>query len=163
MAESAPADPSTPPLTVWTLATANTLLFVLALVLPGYASGGLSDVLPNLNTALGVGISLYLWLLVWATTRWLLDRVEPAEASLARLALWGGACGALDGIVFLVGIVLVVGLPTALVTSLELLSVALIAAIGTPIAAVVGAMVGLAALGIDLGLLWAAERVTPRP
>jgi len=162
-AETAAPETPTPPLTVWTLSTGNTVLFVLALVLPSYASGGLSDVLPNLNTALGVGIFLYLWIVVWTTTRWLLGQVDPDEDSLARLALWGGACGAFDGIVFLLGIVLGLGLPAALVTSLQLLSIALFAAIGTPIAAVVGAVVGLVALVVDLAVLWVADRVTPRP
>jgi hypothetical protein len=162
-AETATPETPIPPLLVWTLSTANTVLFVLALVVPSYASGGLSDVLPNLSTALGVGIFLSLWVVVWATTRWLLGRVDPEEDSLARLALWGGVSGALDGIVFLLGIVLGLGLPTALVTSLQLLSIVLVAAIGTPIAAVVGAVVGLTGLVVDLAVLWAADHIRPRP
>jgi putative flippase GtrA len=100
---------------------------------------------------------------VWATTRWLLGQVDPDEDSLARLALWGSVSGALDGIVFLLGIVLGLGLPTALVTSLQLLSIVLVAAIGTPIAAVVGAVVGLTGLVVDLAVLWAADHIRPRP
>lgn len=149
------------PLTVWTLATTNTLGFVLVLLLPGYASGGLSDVLPTLGTAVGLLVFASLWLVVWATTRWLLDRVDPATAPLRRLALWALALGALDGIVFLVGVVLLLGVPTALTTSLELGTVALLALLGTPIAAAVGAVVGISALTLDLALFRTAEAVAP--
>jgi len=148
-------------LTDWTVATTNVVCFVLALLIPAYASGGLSDVLPNLGTAAGLAVFAYLWLLVWATTRWLLGHVDPSDDSLVRILLWAGASGALDGIVFLVGIVLVAGVPAALITSLELLSVALIALIGTPIAAVVGTVVGIATAGLDLLLLRTANAVGP--
>jgi len=150
------------PLTVWTLSTVNTVGFVLALLIPSYASGGLSDVLPTLGTALGLGVFAFLWLVVWATTRWLLDRVDPTTDSLSRLVLWAGAFGSLDGIIFVLGIVIALVVPTALVTSLDLLSVALIAAIGVPIAAAVGAVVGITALSLDLVLLRASDGVTPR-
>jgi hypothetical protein len=149
-------------LITWTVATTNTILFVLAILLPAYASGGLSDVLPTLNTAVGVGIFLYLWALVYATTRWLFERIDPTADSARRLVLWAAAAGAVDGVAFLVGVVLVLGVPTALTTSLQLLSVALIALFGTPIAAVIGAVVGISATILDRGLLWAASRVTPR-
>jgi len=149
------------PLTAWTLATTNSVCFVLALLIPSYASGGLSDVLPTLGTVAGLAVFAYLWLVVWATTRWLLDRVDPATASSGRLAVWALGLGALDGIVFLVAIVLGAGVATALVTSLELGSVALIALIGTPIAAIVGAVVGISAMVLDLALLRAAGAVVP--
>lgn len=148
-------------LTAWTLATTNTVAFVLAALLPAYASGGLSDVLPSLNTAVGVVVFLALWAVVAVTTHWLLGRVDQTETSPGRLALWAGACGALDGIVFLVGVVLALGVPTALVGPLELQSVALLALIGAPIAAVVGLVLGAVAGLLDLLLLRAAAAVSP--
>lgn len=150
------------PLVTWTLATANTALFVLAIFLPAYTSGGLSDVLPTLNTAVGVGVFLYLWTLVYATTRWLFERIDPTANSARRLVVWAAAAGAVDGIAFLVGVVLGFGIPTALTTSFELLSVALIALVGTPVAAAVGALVGITATVVNLGLFRLAGRVTPR-
>ena len=149
-------------LVTWTVATANTTLFVLAILLLAYASGGLSDVLPTLNTAVGVGVFLYLWTLVYATTRWLFERIDPTANSARRLVVWAAAAGAVDGIAFLVGVVLGFGIPTALTTSFELLSVALIALVGTPVAAAVGALVGITATVVNLGLFRLAGRVTPR-
>jgi hypothetical protein len=148
-------------LTAWTLATTNTVAFILAALLPAYASGGLSDVLPSLNTTVGVVVFLALWLVVGVTTHWLLGHVDLAETSPGRLTLWAGACGALDGIVFLVGLVLALGVPTALAGPLELQSVVLIALIGAPIAAVVGLVVGVVAGVLDLLLLRAAAAVSP--
>lgn len=148
-------------LTAWTLATTNTVTFLLLVLLPAYASGGLSDVLPTLNTAVGVVVFLALWLVVGVTTDWLLGRLDLTEASTGRLALWAGAVGALDGIVFLVGVVLALGVPSALVGPLTLQTVVLVALIGTPIAAVVGAVVGLVAGLLDLALLRAAAAVSP--
>ena len=148
-------------LTAWTLATTNTVAFVLTALLPAYASGGLSDVLPSLNTAVGVVVFLALWLVVGVTTHWLLGRIDPAETSVGRVVLWAGACGALDGIVFLVGVVLALGVPSALIGPLELQTVALLALIGAPIAAVVGLVVGLVAGLLDLALLRAAAAVSP--
>jgi len=150
------------PLVTWTLATANTALFVLAIVLPAYTSGGLSDVLPTLNTAVGVAVFLYLWALVWATTRWLFDRIDPTADPTRRVVLWAAVAGATVGVAFLVGVVLGLGIPTALTTSFELLSVALIALVGTPIAAAVGVLVGITATVVDLGLFRLVGRVTPR-
>lgn len=148
-------------LTTWTLATTNTVAFVLAALLPAYASGGLSDVLPGLNTAVGVVVFLALWAVVGVTTHWLLGHLDLTETSPGRVTLWAGACGALDGIVFLVGVVLALGVPSALVGPLELQSVVLIALIGAPIAAVVGAVVGVLAGLLDLMLLRAAAAVSP--
>ncbi|PSP92494.1 hypothetical protein BRC91_13170 [Halobacteriales archaeon QS_4_62_28] len=76
--------------------------------------------------------------------------------------VWAAAAGAVDGIAFLVGVVLGFGIPTALTTSFELLSVALIALVGTPVAAAVGALVGITATVVNLGLFRLAGRVTPR-
>ncbi|WP_018256337.1 hypothetical protein [Halomicrobium katesii] len=148
-------------LTAWTLATTNTVGFVLAVLVPAYASGGLSDVLPSLNTAVGVAAFLALWLVVGVTTHWLLGHVDPSSDSPVRLTLWAGSCGALAGIVFLVGIVVGLGVPAAVVGSFGLRTVVLLAAVGTPVAAIVGAVVGIAAGLLDVVLLRIAGRVTP--
>lgn len=149
-------------LITWTFATFNTVLFVLGFVIPSYASGGLSDVLPSLSTSIGVVIFLYLWTLVWVATRLLFTQINLITDSVRTILIWATTLGAVVGIAFLLGTVLGAGIPSALSSeSLELITVVLVSAIGAPIAAVVGGVVGLLAGILDMAVLTVAERIRP--
>lgn len=149
-------------LMTWTFATFNTVTFVLAFMIPSYASGGLSDVLPALSTTVGVVIFLYLWALVGVATRFAFTRINLLTDSVRRILVWATATGAVVGMAFLMGTVLGGGIPSALQGSVDFTTVTLVVAIGTPIAGVVGGVVGLLAGALDLVLLTAAERVRPK-
>lgn len=164
MAESAAAGRGVsarrPSLSVWALATFDTVLFVLAALLPVHAVGALSDLLSVLGTLPGIVAFGYLWALFVLAVRWVL-----ADATLddpvTTLGLRGIAAGGVAGIAFLVSVVGVAAVPGVVAGSVRPLSVLLIALIGSAVAAVVGGVVGLLLGAVDLAVYRATGYVLP--
>lgn len=140
----------TPTLTTWTLATFDTSLFVLVGVIAAHASGVLGELLSGLNTVVGVAAFLYVWLLFVAAVRWVLADAAVLRASARTLALRSVAAGGVAGTVFLLTVLLVTVVPSALLGSIQPISVLLILLIGTALSAVVGAVVGLSAGALNV-------------
>jgi DNA primase small subunit len=71
-------------LLVWTLASFHVAGLTIGFVLPAYASGGLSDVLPEFGTIPGLLGYAYLWMLSFLATRWVLteDVLETESAPI---------------------------------------------------------------------------------
>ncbi|GGM42205.1 hypothetical protein [Haloarcula argentinensis] len=160
-------------LVTWTLATFDTALFVLLGVLAAHTSGGLADLLAGLNTLVGVAVFCYLWALFVLAVRWVHGRVALDSAGVSTLALHGAAAGSVAGVVFLLGLLAVVLVPTLQSGGVRLQAVLLVLLIGAGVAAVVGGVVGLLASLLDIAVYGLAgallpeagsERVTePRP
>jgi hypothetical protein len=148
-------------LTAWALATVDVTLFVSLAVLVAHASGALGDLLGGLNTVLGIALFAYLWLLVGLAVRWVLAGASLGETRLRTLALRGVAAGAVSGVTFLLGVVLVVVVPRVFTTTLEPLSAALITLFGVVLAAPVGALLGLAFGLLDVGFFRLAGYAVP--
>jgi|GEM_PF-3214662 len=151
-------------LLVWTLASFHVAGLTVGFALPAYASGGLSDVLPEFGTVLGFLGYAYLWVLSFLATRWVLTD-EVLEATLVGavrpVILRGSAGGGLVGLATLLG-------PLLLLTIQDLLSgpsnpagIALIVAIGSGIATVVGVAFGLVFTLLDLTAVRIAGLVVP--
>lgn len=146
-------------LLVWTLASFHVAGLTLAVVLPAYVSGGLSDVLPEVGTTVGILGYAYLWVLSYLATRWVLtaDVFEQvvrkhSAGSLTTVLLRGSAAGGLVGIALLLGPVLLIAIED-LTTGGEVAPLALVAAIGAGVAAVVGVLFGLVFTVLDVGAL----------
>jgi hypothetical protein len=140
----------TPALTTWTLATFDTSLFVLVGVIAAHVSGVLGELLSGLNTVVGVAVFLYVWLLFVAAVRWVLADASVLRGSARPLALRSVAAGGVAGTVFLLTVLLVTVVPSALLGSIQPISVLLILLIGTALSAVVGAVVGLSAGALNV-------------
>jgi hypothetical protein len=151
-------------LLVWTLASFHAAGLTVGFVIPSYASGGLSDVLPEFGTVPGIVGYAYLWALSYLATRWVLTE-ETLDATLSgslRAALLRGtAGGALVGIATLLGPLLVVSIADLIRGGGDPTSVALVLAIGSGVAAVVGAAFGLAFTLIDVAAVRVAGLVVP--
>lgn len=148
-------------LTAWTLATFDVSLFVLIAVIVGHVSGALGDLLAGLNTVVGVIIFLYLWALFTFATRWVLGEAPLAESSISLIFLRSIAAGGVAGVVFLLSIVLIAVIPSAVSRSIQAVSVALIAIIGATVAAVIGSVVGLVAGLLNMAVYRVAGYVLP--
>ncbi|SFR99311.1 hypothetical protein SAMN05216559_2187 [Halomicrobium zhouii] len=151
-------------LLVWTLASFHVAGLTIGFVIPAYASGGLSDVLPEFGTIPGVLGYAYLWVLSWLATRWVLTD-EVFEATLAGavrpVILRGSAGGGLVGLGTLVGPLLLLSLPDLVTGSADLTSVVLIFAIGAGIATAVGVAFGLVFTLLDLAAVRVAAVAVP--
>jgi hypothetical protein len=154
------------PLVAWALATFHATFFVLAFVLLLYSRGGFGTTLATLNTLVGLGLFLALWGITLVTTRRALRGVDaldgPVDARrLARQAIrWGAA----NGVAFLglLAFPLIVGSVAATPPGGNPLAVLGIAAIASPfavsVAAVIGGLSGLTLSAIDLALIGLARR-----
>lgn len=152
------------PLEIWSVATFNVVIFGLVGVLTGHLSGRLTDILPALGTVPGVLVFGYLWVLVLIATRWALDEGgldRLTQGELRNLLLRGALGGALVGMAFLVGIILVGGLIRLLTSGLELLSLGLISLFGAVISAIIGALVGVVFVLVDAAFYHAAAKLDP--
>lgn len=149
-------------LLVWTLASFHAAGLTLGFVLPAYVSGGLSDALPEVGTVPGILGYGYLWGLSYLATRWVLVE-EVLDATLAGALspalLRGTAGGALVGLATLLGPLLLVALPALVTGGGNPVSFALIAAIGSGVAVVVGAVVGLVFALLDVAAVRVAGRL----
>ncbi|WP_276270799.1 hypothetical protein [Haloarcula litorea] len=152
-----------PSLLAWTLATLDAAVFVLVAVLAAHATGALAGLLAGLNTLVGVVAFLLLWGLFVVAVRWVLADASLAESSLGTLAARGVAAGGVAGIGTVLAVVGVAVVPSVLTGGIEPLSVALIALVGSGVAAVVGSVVGLLLGLVDLALFRVAGAVVPAP
>jgi hypothetical protein len=147
-------------LVTWSLATFHATVFVLVIVLFGYAGGGLGGALGGLNTFVGLGLFVALWVTTYLTTSRALRGLDlfgsgRDRGSYPRRALrWGAA----NGMSFLavLGIVAVitgiVNTRPGQVTSGILFPALFILPIALAVSAVVGAAVGTVFGMIDLAL-----------
>lgn len=146
-------------LIVWALATFHASLFMLVALLFLYWQDVLRNILPNLNTAVGLGLFMVLWGTTWWTTRIALAGVTQDADLIPRALRWGGV----NGMLFLSALVTGAGLAAAFGQPAQffgaLFGVFFFLVIGSLFAFVIGAVVG-AALGIiDLWLLRVARAV----
>ena len=102
MRELLPAATRANPLLIWCLSAFQTAGLVLILVSLFYRFGDLGETLDNLNTAVGLGLYLVLWVTNWWATGKAVDGLDLANpdrsvraALLGRGWLWGGVNGAL--------------------------------------------------------------------
>ncbi|MGH2377902.1 MAG: hypothetical protein ACRDGT_05445 [Candidatus Limnocylindria bacterium] len=146
-------------LLVWALATFHAALFMLVALLFLYWQDVLRNVLPNLNTAVGLGLFVLLWAITWWTTSRAVGETEGDNRLVSAAALWGG----LNGVLFLLvagGGVAIVGAVTTGTGSLEAAAFTTIfLGIGSLFAFVIGAVVGTVFGWIDLALLRLARRL----
>lgn len=148
-------------LVTWTLATFDTVLFVLFGVLSAHASGSLADLLAGLNTLVGVAVFCYLWALFVLAVRWVHSRVTLDSAGVSTLALHGTAAGSVAGVAFLLGLFVVALVPTLQSGGVRLQAVLLVLLIGAGVAAVVGGVVGLLASLLDIAVYGLAGYLLP--
>lgn len=154
-------------LLIWTLASFHAAGFTLGFVLPAYVSGGLSDVLPEFGTVPGFLGYGYIWVLSYLATRWVLTEEvsedvfeETPAGSLKSVLLRGSAAGGLVGMATLLGPLLLVAVPAS-VTGGNLTALAFITAVGSGVAVVVGAAIGLVFTLLDVAAVRIAGRVAP--
>lgn len=148
-------------LVTWTLATFDTVLFVLLGVLTAHASGSLADLLAGLNTLVGVAVFCYLWALFVLAVQWVHSRVQLDSAGVGTLALHGTAAGSVAGVAFLLGLFTVVLVPALQGGGVRLQSVLLVLLIGAGVAAIVGGVVGLLASLLDIAVYGLAGYLLP--
>jgi len=147
-------------LVTWSLATFHATTFVLAIVLFVYSRDALGGALGGLNTFVGLGLFIALWVTTYLTTSRALDGLDiigsaRARAGYARRAFrWG----AVNGMSFL-AVLGVVAIGTAVSNTSPgqvgigiLVPALFIAPFALIISAAVGATVGLIFGTIDLGL-----------
>lgn len=151
----------TPSLATVAIATFDTVAFVLILVVAAHATGSLADVLASLDTAIGVVIFVYLWVVVVLGIQWALAPISLAESRIRTVVARGVSGGGLVGAAFLLGIVLVAATPLVVTGDLPPYSLLLIVLIGAAISIAVGALVGLLASLLDVALYRLAGRLLP--
>lgn len=144
--DDAPPDP----LLAWALAGFHVALLVVVAVTVLHAVGALGDLLGGLGTGTGLWLYAALWALTWLTNRRFLRSatLSATRQSVLQAAMLGGATG--------VAFLLVLSLTLGAITLNPVLAV-LLAAVGTPIAVLVGAAVGLIAFGVDMTVVAVAR------
>lgn len=145
---------------VWALATFHASLFMLVALLFLYWQNVLRNILPTLNTAVGLGLFVLLWAITWWTTRRAVAGMHDDSAIVGLAARWGGV----NGVLFL--LIAGAGAALALATTeptgpsvLPFLGAALFLAIGSLFAFAIGAAVGTVLGFIDAALLQVARRL----
>jgi uncharacterized membrane protein (DUF485 family) len=147
-------------LVTWSLATFHVTAFVLAIVLFAYSRGALGTGLSGLNTFVGLGLFIALWVTTCFTTSRALEGLDPIGSARdrERYARRAFRWGAVTGMSFL-AILGIVAILTAIastrpgqVASGILFPALFIAPIALVVSAAVGAIVGLVFGTIDLGL-----------
>ncbi len=145
-------------LVVWALATFHASLFMLVALLFLHWQDVLRNILPTLNTAVGLGLFVLLWAITWWTTRRAVAVMEDDSDIVRRAARWGGV----NGVLFL-AIAIALGAVGLAVTepsarSFQLLGgVAFFLTVGSLFAFAIGAVVGSVLGLIDLALLRVAR------
>ncbi|WP_416839661.1 hypothetical protein [Haloferax sp. DFSO52] len=145
-------------LEVWAVSVFNVVVFGLAGVIAGHATGQMAGLLRGLSTLEGVLLFAYLTALTLGATRWAfsaggLERI--LEGELSSLVVRGALAGGLIGAGFLIGVLLAGSLvrfvlePVSL-PGLQILPFLLIVIIGGGVAAVVGGLVGIVFVLIDV-------------
>jgi|AntDeeMinimDraft_5_1070356.scaffolds.fasta_scaffold00103_17 hypothetical protein len=151
-------------LLVWTLASFHVAGLTIGFVLPAYASGGLSDVLPEFGTIPGLLGYAYLWMLSFLATRWVLTEDvldETLGGALQPVILRGSAAGGLVGLGTFLGPVILLAIQDLLSGPSNPAGIALIAAIGSAIAIAVGVAFGLVFTLLDLAAVKVAGFAVP--
>lgn len=164
------------------LGTFHTVFLVLALVVPLYTSGNLGGILASLNTVVGTGV----FVLVWATTWYCTQRAVKAIRRDDRIELptggrfvWlGMKWGALNGVFFYLPLLLalfasfiasapgnpdvdpIVDFANRALIYLVYFGFALV--IGSPIALLVGGVVGFVFACLDGAMIWLAYALVKR-
>lgn len=146
-------------LVVWALATFHASLFMLVALLFLYWVDVLRNILPNLNTAVGLGLFIVLWGTTWWTTRIALAGVTQDAGLIRRALRWGGV----NGMLFLSVLVAGAGVSAAFGQPAQLFGalfgVFFFLMIGSLFAFAIGAVVGTVLGVIDLALLRIARRL----
>ncbi|WP_439027568.1 hypothetical protein [Haloarchaeobius sp. DT45] len=161
MAGEVPArHPRRPTLLAWCLGTYHTATLTAAGVAGLHLSGAVGDLLGGLNTVVGFAAFLYLWAVTLWTTTQVLGEVElfGAEGLSTRALLVAGAkWGAVNGLVFLFGVILtlVFALPG------EVLNLFLFFCLAGVFALAIGAVIGVVFALVDAGLLALARWAVP--
>jgi hypothetical protein len=132
-------------LATWALASFHATFLVIAAVLIVFTRGGLGSLLASLNTLVGLGLFIALWVTTFFTTERALEGIDLAqdrdERTFARRAFrWGAA----NGMAFLavLGLVLITGSMAATPSGGNPLGVLPIALFAAPFALVISAAVG---------------------
>ena len=147
-------------LVTWSLATFHATTFVLVIVLFAYSGGGLGGALSGLNTFVGLGLFVALWVTTYFTTARalagldLIASVRDRDGYLRRTLRWGSR----NGMAFL-AVLGVVALFAAVANTRPeqvgpgiLFPALFIAPIALVVSAAVGGAVGLIFGFIDLAL-----------
>ncbi|MFB6101652.1 MAG: hypothetical protein ABEJ73_03730 [Haloplanus sp.] len=154
---SAPAESPTtvldddPPL-VWALSSFHAAALLVAPLLPLHAVGALGSLLQGVSTAAGLGLYVALWGITWWTNRrWLAAATLRGMRGVLGLgATWGAVTGV--GFFAVLLVVVAVNLP-------ELGFLAVLALVGTPVAALIGALAGAGFAVVDLLIVRAGHRL----
>jgi hypothetical protein len=154
----------------WILGTFHTSVLVLSLLLLLYPRGVLGEVLQGLSTATGLALFVALWLTTSYATRRALRGLDWFSDDPAEMAIFFGRAlrwGAVNGVLFLaaLGVVLLVNalLTVPVGTVLGGLSIGFFFGIfGTPVALVLGAVVGVTLGAIDIAALRVARQILRR-
>lgn len=161
-AGGAPAKPDR--LETWALATFDVVTFGLVLVLVGHSTGGLADVLPEFGTLSGFAVFGYLWALVVVATRTGLPAggLDTVRTEGVTGVLKGGIlAGLITGTGFVLGVVLVVGLPLVVFDGAEPGAVLLLGGAGTGAGGVVGGLLGAIFATLNVVLYVTARALVP--
>lgn len=150
----APSADAPPALVTWSLGTFHVAILTVVAVLALQRSGVIGGALSGLDTAIGLGLYLFLWAITWWTTRrglrtaWRDGRGPTWKNGLASALVWGGV----TGIVFFDGLFVVVFV-TAVAEGASVLATLGIGLIGAFVAMLVGAVVGGVLGLLDIALL----------
>ena len=136
----------------WALASFHAATLLVAPLALLYAVGALGSLLQGVHTATGLGLYLALWGLTWWTNgRWLAaTRFDGLRETAVPAATWGAVTGV--GFLFVLLVAVAVSLP-------EPLFVAVLALVGAPVSALVGAVVVAGFAALDLLIVAAGERL----
>jgi hypothetical protein len=146
----------------WVVATVDLVALSLVALVAVHASGALAGALSGIGTLAGLLVFGYLWALVGGGVRWVLsaDGLAAFAARRRRSQLARGvAAGAFVGGAFVLGTALVGGGVAAVAEPELVATVLFVASVGTAVAAVVGAAVGLVSTVVNLLLFRASERL----
>lgn len=149
-------------LVTWCFGAFHVAALTVVTVLVLQHGGAVGASLAGLDTAVGLGLYGFLWVITWWTTRrglraaWHDERglawIDGIESALA----WGGA----TGVVFFGGLVaalVVLRLAQGMAAGSLLQSLVVVGLLGGAVAGLVGALVGGLLGLLDLALLWAAR------
>jgi hypothetical protein len=148
----------------WVVATFDLVALSLVVLLAAHTAGFLAGALSGFGTVPGLLVFGYLWTLVVGGVRWVLSAggLDAFASKRRRTRLVRGvAGGAFVGGAFVFGTVLVGGGVAAVADPELAVAVLFVAGVGTPVAAVVGAVVGLVFTGVNLLLFRVSGWIVP--
>ena len=125
-----------------------------------HLSGALGDLLGGLDTALGLGLYVLLWGLVWWATGKAFARVDPASGAPRERGRAGFRYGALTGAGFVL-VLAVLAFVAVLAGGGALVPVLIVGTVGSLLALLVGGAIGILFALLDAPLVRAGERLVP--